>query len=149
MAEQFGLQDNSEAKKIVAAAANMYNEVAEGSWGRENDFTDAYDAMSSDAQHLAEKWGITDQSSYEDFFGDKGTKDEETFRNIEKALYNELNEAYLKQKAGYENASTELINKVTTMQMDFQDRTIEEGLGMWNTLNEQLKESGLDADAQK
>lgn len=149
MAEQFGLQDNDEAKKIVAAAADMYDEVAEGSWGRENDFTDAYDAMSSDAQRLAEKWGITDQSSYEDFFGDKGAKDEETFRNIERALYNELNEAYLKQKTGYENASTELINQVTTMQMDFQDRTIEEGLGMWNTLNEQLKESGLDADAQK
>jgi len=32
------------------------------------------------------------------------------------------------------------------MQMDFQDRTIEEGLGMWQTLEDQIAQSGLDAE---
>lgn len=148
MMKQFGLEENEEAKALVNGASDLYYDVAEWASGNQDDWEDVWSDLNTNARDLANTLGITDQASYEEFFGGTGTKDTETFRIIEKALYDKLNETYLKEKAGYEAASDELISQVTSMQMDFQDRTIEEGLGMWQTLEDQIAQSGLDEEGQ-
>lgn len=144
MVKQLDFTDKKEAQDLANAAENIMKAVADGAAGRENDWADVTKELSSDALMLLEKWGVTDQTSYEDFFGKANVKDKNTFRKIEKQLYNELIEVQLKDQAGYENAPEELISHVTKMQMDMSESTLDQGLEMWNKLNEQLENADVE-----
>jgi len=60
MMEQFGLEENEEAKALVDGASDLYYDVAEWASGNQDDWEDVWSDLNTNARSLADSLGITD-----------------------------------------------------------------------------------------
>ena len=95
-----------EAENIRKAYEKMYYNVAEFASGNQDDWKDVYDGLSETAREEFKKLGVTDQKTYETFFGGTDISDIETQKKLLEAFYSRMVQLSLESADLYKGENT-------------------------------------------